>query len=71
MKKEGLSIKIGTENTRPELRKRVTCFNTYKLSDHTVGVLGSWGLGAWNTARMIALVEGVTKIVNQMLRQKW
>jgi heat-inducible transcriptional repressor len=67
MKKEGLSIKIGTENTRPELRKISIVSNTYKMPDQTVGVLGIMGPRRMEYGRMIALVEGVTKIVNQML----
>ncbi len=67
MKKEGLSVKIGTENTRPELRNVSLVSNTYKLSDHTIGVLGIMGPRRMEYGRMIALVEGVTKIVNQML----
>src|SRR5258706_1003685 len=67
MKKEGLSVKIGAENTRPELRNVSLVSNTYKLSDHTVGVLGIMGPRRMEYGRMIALVEGVTKIVNQML----
>jgi heat-inducible transcriptional repressor len=67
MKKEGLSVKIGAENTRPELRSVSLVSNTYKLGDHTIGVLGILGPRRMEYGRMIALVEGVTKIVNQML----
>ncbi len=69
MKKEGLSIKIGAENTRPELRSVSLVSNTYKLNDHTIGVLGIMGPRRMEYGRMIALVEGVTKIVNQMLEK--
>jgi len=67
MKKEGLSVKIGAENTRPELRNVSLVSNTYKMGDHTIGVLGIMGPRRMEYGRMIALVEGVTKIVNQML----
>jgi heat-inducible transcriptional repressor len=67
MKKEGLSVKIGAENTRPELRNVSLVSNTYKLGDHTIGVLGILGPRRMEYGRMIALVEGMTKIVNQML----
>ena len=69
MKKEGLSVKIGAENTRPELRSVSLVSNTYKLGDHTIGVLGILGPRRMEYGRMIALVEGVTKIVNQMLEK--
>ena len=67
MKKEGLSIKIGAENTRPELRNVSLVSNTYKLGDQTIGVLGILGPRRMEYGRMIALVEGVSKIVNQVL----
>ena len=67
MKKEGLSVKIGAENSRPELRSVSLVSNTYKLGDHTIGVLGILGPRRMEYGRMIALVEGVTKVVNQML----
>ena len=67
MKKEGLSVKIGAENTRPELRNVSLVSNTYKMGDHTNGVLAIMGPRRIEYGRMIALVEGVTKIVNQML----
>ena len=50
MKKEGLSVKIGAENARPELRNVSLVSNTYKLGDQTIGVSGSSGPAAWNMA---------------------
>jgi heat-inducible transcriptional repressor len=67
MKKDGLSIKIGAENSRPELRGISLVSSTYKLGDNTVGVLGIMGPRRMEYGRMIALVEGVTRIVNQVL----
>src|ERR1035437_6164567 len=64
MKKEGLSVKIGAENTRPELRSVSLVSNTYKMGDHTIGVLGILGPRRMEYGRMIQLVEGVTKVVN-------
>jgi len=69
MKKEGLKVQIGSENMRPELRSVSLVSNTYKLADNTVGVLGILGPRRMEYGRMIALVEGVTKIVNQMLKK--
>jgi len=69
MKKEGLSVKIGAENVRPELRHVSLVSNTYKLNDRTVGVLGILGPRRMEYGRMISLVEGVSKIVNQMLEK--
>ncbi len=65
----GLSVNIGAENTRPELRHVSLVSHTYKLNDQTVGVLGIMGPRRMEYGRMIALVEGVTKIVNQMLER--
>ncbi len=67
MKKDGLSVKIGAENLRPELRGVSLVSSTYKMDDHTVGVLGIMGPRRMEYARMISLVEGVARIVNQML----
>ncbi len=67
IKKGGLSVHIGAENSRPELRNVSLVSNTYKLNDQTIGVLGIMGPRRMEYGRMIALVEGVTKIVNQML----
>jgi heat-inducible transcriptional repressor len=67
MKKEGVSIKIGTENSQPELRGVSLVSSTYKLADQTVGVLGILGPKRMEYGRMIALVEGVARIMNQML----
>jgi heat-inducible transcriptional repressor len=67
MKKEGLSVRIGSENKRPELRNVSLVSSTYKLGENTVGVLGILGPRRMEYGRMISLVEGVTRIVNQML----
>ncbi len=69
MKKGGLSIKIGTENRRAELRGVSVVSSTYKMGDKNVGVLGILGPRRMEYGRMIALVEAVTKIVNQMLER--
>lgn len=67
MKKEGLSIRIGAENSMPELRGISLVSSTYKMGDHIVGALGILGPRRMEYGRMIALVEGVTRVVNQML----
>ena len=67
MKKEGLSIRIGAENNRPEMRGVSLISSTYKMGDHTVGALGILGPRRMEYGRMIALVESFTRIVNQML----
>jgi heat-inducible transcriptional repressor len=69
MKSGGLSIKIGAENSRPELRGVSLVSSTYKLGDKTVGALGILGPRRMEYGRMIALVESVTRIVNQMLEK--
>ena len=67
MRKDGLSVKIGAENHRPELRGVSLVSSTYKMGDNTVGELGIMGPRNMEYGRMIALVEGVTRIVNQVL----
>jgi heat-inducible transcriptional repressor len=67
MKKGGLTVKIGSENKRPELRGISLVSSTYKIGENAVGVLGILGPRRMEYARMISLVEGVTRIVNQML----
>jgi heat-inducible transcriptional repressor len=63
----GLTVKIGSENKRPELHGVSLVSSTYKMGENAVGVLGILGPRRMEYARMIALVEGVTRIVNQML----
>ena len=67
MKKEGLSVKIGAENAQPEMRGISLVSSTYKMGDNTLGVLGILGPRRMEYGRMISLVEGVTRIVNQLL----
>ncbi|HVO33799.1 MAG TPA: HrcA family transcriptional regulator, partial [Elusimicrobiota bacterium] len=67
MKQEGLSVKIGSENSQQELRGVSLVSSTYKMGDNTVGVLGIMGPRRMEYGRMMALVESVAKIVNQML----
>lgn len=67
MKDDGVRIRIGVENAQPELRGMSLVSSTYRLQDQTIGVLGILGPKRMEYGRMIALVEGVTRIVNQML----
>jgi heat-inducible transcriptional repressor len=67
MKKEGLSVKIGSETGRRELRDVSLVSSTYKLDDKPVGVLGILGPRRMEYGRMIAVVEAVTRLVNQAL----
>jgi heat-inducible transcriptional repressor len=67
IKKGGLTIKIGSENKHPELRGVSLVSTTYKMGENAVGVLGIMGPKRMEYARMIALVEGVARIVNQTL----
>lgn len=69
IKEEGLSVKIGAENRQPELHGVSLVSSTYKMGDGTVGVLGIMGPRRMEYGRMIALVEGVSRVVNQMLEK--
>jgi len=69
MKKDGLSVKIGAENLRPELRGVSLVSSTYKMGDNTVGVLGIMGPRRMEYGRMMSLVEGVARIMNQMMNR--
>jgi heat-inducible transcriptional repressor len=67
MKKGGTTVKIGSENKHPELRGVSLVSSSYKIGENTVGMLGILGPRRMEYARMMSLVEGVAKIVNQML----
>jgi heat-inducible transcriptional repressor len=69
MKKGGLTVKIGSENRRPELHGVSLVSSIYKMGENPVGVLGILGPRRMEYARMMSLVEGVARIVNQMLSQ--
>jgi len=64
---KGLTVKIGSENKLPQLRGVSLVSSTYKIGENTVGVLGILGPRRMEYARMISLVEGVTRIVNQFM----
>jgi len=67
-KRRAFPIKIGAENTRPELRSVSLVSNTYKWEITRLESL-AFRSRRMEYGRMIALVEGVTKIVNQMLEK--
>src|SRR5207248_10950039 len=54
IKKGGLTVKIGSENKRPELRGVSLVSSTYKIGDNAVGVLGILGPRRMEYARMIS-----------------
>ncbi len=70
MTKGGLKVNIGAEIKIPELRGISLVSSTYKIGDETMGVLGILGPRHMEYGRMIGLVEGVAKIVNQILSRK-
>jgi heat-inducible transcriptional repressor len=67
MKKEGISVQIGTEHSRPELHGISLVSSTYKLGDRTLGVLGILGPRRMEYGRMMSLVDGVSRVMNQLL----
>jgi len=67
MKSEGLSVKIGAENRQPAMRGVSLVSSTYKMGESTVGALAILGPRRMEYGRMMSLVEGVARVVNQLL----
>lgn len=61
-------VQIGSENTVKELQNLSVVSSTYKMNEHTVGVLGILGPKRMEYQKMISLVDYVSQIVNRCLR---
>jgi heat-inducible transcriptional repressor len=62
-------VRIGSENPVKALQNLSVVSSTYQLADHTVGVLGILGPKRMEYGKMMALVDYVSQIVNQMLKE--
>ena len=62
-------VQIGSENPLKELQNLSVVTSTYKINDRTVGLLGIMGPKRMQYDKMISLVDYVSQVVNQMLRE--
>ncbi|MDR2708390.1 MAG: heat-inducible transcriptional repressor HrcA [Elusimicrobiota bacterium] len=64
-----VSVKIGVENSLQELKDLSMVTTVYKDGDRAVGVLGIIGPKRMEYEKMITLVSGVSKMLNEVLSQ--
>jgi len=64
---EGIKVLIGKENLFPEMNNFSVVSSTYKFGNRIVGALGIIGPKRMEYPKMVALVDFVAKIVNDML----
>lgn len=65
----GVHVNIGSENRSPELEQLSVVSSTYQVGGRDVGVLGIIGPKRMEYPRMIAVVDTVTRIVNEIFKQ--
>lgn len=65
-----VSVRIGNENTLPELKGLSLVATTYEIKDHAVGMLGIVGPKRMEYSKMVALVDFVSTVVSRTL-SKW
>lgn len=65
----GVRVDIGSENHSPELEAVSVVSSTYQMGGRDVGVLGILGPKRMEYPRMMAVVDTVTRIVNDVLKQ--
>ncbi|MFC1566415.1 heat-inducible transcriptional repressor HrcA [bacterium] len=65
-KKQGIKISIGNENINMGMKNCSLISSTYKSDDNVVGVLGIIGPKRMEYSRMIAVVDYVSKLVNNV-----
>ncbi|MFH1258656.1 MAG: heat-inducible transcriptional repressor HrcA [Elusimicrobiota bacterium] len=62
----GVEVFIGEENLYPELRECSVITSTYKLEDRVLGILGILGPKRMEYGRMIALVDRVSRSLDEL-----
>jgi len=67
---EGVKVLIGRENLYPELKDFSVVSSTYKSGNRVVGALGIIGHKRMEYPKMVALVDFVAKIVNNILNSE-
>lgn len=63
-------VSIGAENRLPELKNLSLVTTAYRMGDKVVGVLGVLGTKRMEYARMIGLVEHISRVVSKAL-ENW
>ncbi len=67
--KSHIQIRIGTENPIKALQNLSVVSSTYQLGENSVGVLGILGPKRMEYAKMIALVDYASEMVNKLLKE--
>jgi len=67
---EGVKVLIGRENLYPELKDFSVVSSTYKSGNRVVGALGIIGPKRMEYPKMVALVDFVAKVVNNILNSE-
>ncbi|MBA7510163.1 Heat-inducible transcription repressor HrcA [subsurface metagenome] len=67
---EGVKVLIGKENLYPELKDFSVVSSTYKSGNRVVGALGIIGPKRMEYPKMVALVDFVAKVVNNILNSE-
>ncbi len=67
--KSNIQIRIGMENPIKALQNLSVVSSTYQLGENNVGVLGILGPKRMEYAKMIALVDYASQMVNQLLKE--
>jgi heat-inducible transcriptional repressor len=70
LKSEGVKVLIGTENLYPEMEDLSVVSSTYKSGDKVVGALGVIGPKRMEYSKMVALVDFVARVVNNILNSE-
>jgi heat-inducible transcriptional repressor len=70
VKSDGVRVLIGKENLYPEMKDFSVVSSTYKSGNRVVGALGIIGPKKTEYPRMVALVDFVAKVVNDILNLK-
>ncbi len=70
VKREGVKVLIGRENLHPELKDFSLVSSTYKSGNRVVGALGIIGPKRMEYPKMVALVDFVAKVVNNILNSE-
>jgi heat-inducible transcriptional repressor len=63
----GVKVKIGSENTSPNLKNLSVVSSTYTVGGRPIGVLGILGPKRMEYAHMISLVNHVARLVSESL----
>ncbi len=66
----GVKVLIGKENPCPEMQQCSMITSSYKVGENAVGVLGIIGPKRMEYSKMIALVNFISKLVNEVLNRK-